>query len=117
VPLSAGGFEANAFAADTCVGATPGWVDCRDPEHFFLGFMKAYRTSGDQIRATIAAEADPARKARYQARYNWLKNRWFGGAEFYRDPTVVEARRDTVGLQCLRGQCGDRLPGGSLAQR
>jgi hypothetical protein len=46
-----------------------------------------------------------ALKARYQARYNWLKNQWFGGAEFYFDATATEGRRDTVGLPCLRRQC------------
>jgi hypothetical protein len=105
VPLSAGGFEANAFATDTCAGTAAPWVDCRDPEHFFLRFMLTYRTNGGVIRSTIVSEADPARKARYQARYTWLKTHWFGGAEFYVDPAAVEGRRDTVGLQCLRDQC------------
>jgi hypothetical protein len=63
------------------------------------------RTNGGLIRTTIAAQTDPASKARYQMRYNWLKNHWFGGVEFYRDATVLEGRRDTVGLQCLRDQC------------
>ena len=37
-------------------------------------------TNGGLIHTTIAQESDMALKARYQARYNWLKNQWFGAA-------------------------------------
>lgn len=67
--------------------------------------MIPYRMHGGIIRQTIASQTDPGRKARYQARYAWLKTRWFGNAEFYRDATATEGRRDTVGVPCLRGQC------------
>ncbi len=112
-PISGGGFEANNMA-DSCNVTTvpptrlpgaPNWVDCRDPQHYFLAFMKVYRTAGDLFRGSIAVETDAVRKAALQARYAWLKARWFNGVEFYRDPTVVDARRETHGLQCLRDYC------------
>jgi hypothetical protein len=113
IPLSAGGFDANSFN-DTCGAGPAPWVDCRDPEHFFLRFMLTYRTNGTVIRNTIEQESDPAKRARYQARYAWLRTHWFNGVEFYVDATDVEGRRDTVGLPCLRGQCpgvGGKLDG------
>jgi hypothetical protein len=116
IPISEGGFEAdNSIGYDCIPSTTPGqlpvpkpgvpvWIDCRDPEHYFLAFMKAYRTSGELIRSSIDQVSDAARKARYQAQYSWLKNHWFNGVEFYRDPTVVDAQRETVGLACLPGR-------------
>jgi hypothetical protein len=104
MPIDSGGFSADTFAAD-CPDPAATWLDCRDPEHYFLRFMITYRTHGGLIRQTISAQTDPARKAKYRARYNWLKTRWFGNAEFYRDANAAEARRDTVGVPCLRQQC------------
>ena len=103
--IADGGFSANSFASDSCPDTNAPWIDCRDPEHYFLRFMIAYRTNGGLIRQTIASHSDATRRAAYQARYNWLKAHWFGGVEFYRDGSTTEARRDTVGVPCLRQQC------------
>ena len=123
-PIGEGGFEADNMT-DSCNAdgsRKPGaaaWIDCRDPQHYFLAFMRTYRTAGNLIRSSIAAESDAARKATYRARYAWLKEHWFNGVEFYRDPTAVDARRETHGLQCLPGLCDFRVrppepPGGVL---
>ena len=115
LPTSQGGFHANLLANSctplgTPLPGAPSWLDCRDPQHYFLRFMRTYRTGGDVVRSSIAAETDPSRKAHYQAQYDWLRNHWFNGAEYYRDPTAVDARRETIGVQCLPGLCGFPWP-------
>jgi hypothetical protein len=38
------------------------------------------------------------------AQYNWLKQNWFGGAEFKRGP-AADASLTADGLLCLPGEC------------
>ena len=86
------------------------------PSTTFLRFMIPYRMHGGIIRQTIASQTDPGRKARYQARYAWLKTRWFGNAECYRDATATlgpprqpSARRACDG--CARASGAERAAG------
>jgi hypothetical protein len=110
-----GGFDAGDISS-TCVQldnddelerrpGVPEWIDCRDPEHYFLSFMKTYRKEGDVMRVSIAATTNVSWRARWQAQYDWLTNHWFMGVEYYRDPTAVDGHRETLGLQCLPGLC------------
>ena len=115
MPIDCGGFPASTFP-DDCPGPAATWLDCRDPEHYFLRFMIPYRMHGGIIRQTIASQTDPGRKARYQARYAWLKTRWFGNAECYRDATATlgpprqpSARRACDG--CARASGAERAAG------
>lgn len=108
--IEGGGFEANTMGG-ACDGAggrlsgTPQFIDCRDPEHYFIGWMKMYRLKGDLLRNLVATEPNATRRAHYAAQYQWLKRNWFGGVEFYHDQTRKEARRETLGLTCLPSLC------------
>jgi hypothetical protein len=77
------GFDANTMAL--CPGSggavdpnIVSFLDCRDPEHYFLGFMVKYRVDGDKFRELIATTGN----GRLQHAYDWLKTNWFENTEF-----------------------------------
>jgi hypothetical protein len=57
------------------------FLDCRDPEHYFLGFLVKYRLEGDRFRSEIAITQSPD----LAAYYAWLRDIWFEGTEFTED--------------------------------
>jgi hypothetical protein len=85
------------------VDGAPSFIDCRDPQHYFLGWLKGYRLKGSEARA--ATHQDGYLRPYYLAQYNWLKQHWFNGVEFYNDTTRREGRLETLGLPCLPGLC------------
>jgi hypothetical protein len=97
-PMAAGGLDANNMP-----GCEAGFDDCRDPEHFFLELMKRYRLAGDDFRARILSGA-PDVRARRRAQYLWLKEHWYGGAEFKRG-VQQDVSHFPNGVLCLPGEC------------
>lgn len=97
-PMAAGGLDANNMP-----GCDPGFDDCRDPEHFFLGLMKHYRLNGDEFRKRILNGAADARERR-RGQYVWLKQNWYKGAEFKRG-SQQDVSHVTNGVLCLPGEC------------
>lgn len=82
------------------------FYDCRRDiaEHYFLELMRKYKLFGDEFRLVIRTTTDAGRRARLTKQYNWLRDVWFGGAEFKRGP-VVAAGLTQEGLLCLPGEC------------
>ncbi|MGQ7847541.1 FG-GAP and VCBS repeat-containing protein [Granulosicoccus sp. 3-233] len=72
------------------------FLDCRDPEHYFLGFMVRYRVEPERFRQLIAATNEPL----LTEKYNWLKVNWFEGTEFA-DGIAANANFAEVGVKLL----------------
>jgi len=54
------------------------FLDCRDPEHYFLGFLTKYRVDGKVFRDLIVQTGSDDME-RY---YAWVKDNWYDGQEF-----------------------------------
>ena len=82
------------------------FYDCRKDvaEHYFLQLLRAYKYFGDEFRALIQTTKDTGRQFRLVRQYNWLRDVWFGGAEFKRGAPVA-AGLTQEGLLCLPGEC------------
>jgi hypothetical protein len=103
-PMDAGGLDANNMP-----GCEPGFDDCRDPEHFFLGLLKHYRINGDGFRERIL-NGTPESRSRRRAQYLWLKQHWYEGAEFKRGVQEGVSHWQN-GVLCLPGECRLEPPG------
>ena len=102
--IADGGFDANNFGQMCAAGSARstnlrGFLDCRDPEHYFLRLNIHYRLHGQLFVKKITSETDGAMKERLRAQYLWLKTNWYGGAEF------KGFDGDGGGAICLPGEC------------
>jgi hypothetical protein len=67
--------------------------------------MRTYRTAGNLIRSAIAGDADAVRTTRRSGAVCVAHAALVQGVESYHDPTGIDARRETHGLQHLPGLC------------
>ncbi|MCW5631797.1 MAG: VCBS repeat-containing protein [Rubrivivax sp.] len=96
--MAAGGLDANNMP-----GCEPGFDDCRDPEHFFIGLSKRYRIDGDTFRFKVLNGSAESR-ARRRQQYLWIKENWYKGAEFKRGEQL-DVSLFVNGVLCLPGEC------------
>jgi len=82
------------------------FYDCRRDiaEHYFLEVQRRFRLFGDEFRNLINTTTDAARRERLTRQYNWLRDVWYGGAEFKRGPAIAVGLTQD-GLLCVPGEC------------
>jgi hypothetical protein len=85
-------------------GGSGNFNDCRDGEHYFLGLLNRYRLYGDEFRQAIRTTQEPGRQARMLFQYRWLRDHWFGGAEYKRGP-AMNASLPAEGMLCVPNEC------------
>jgi hypothetical protein len=104
-PTSPGG-GIGAHAMRGCPGGgdpdPTGFYDCRNPEHYFLSLLVAYRLNGTGFRAKIQVATGPD-KARLIGQYNWLRDHWYNRVEYKRGTAAPASFAEDV--QCLRNEC------------